>query len=205
VEASASALASQCPGVIVGPMPQLPRNFAIGSVTVHPDEDVAPVRTGPGTAVPSRFIAELQLAEPDLRVAVAIRVTPGGSPAVEAMQVWASNRTPLTSGTLRKVLVDPIVRASMAAAAQPVTDRPDIAPGAYQIQGDAEHQAWISAPAGATDRVRQVARLYTEALTAGSKSPGQDAANAVHISRAQAARYIKRARELGLIPPLGED
>ena len=202
--ATASALASQWRGVIVGAMPQQPRSFAIASVDVEPDGGVAPVRTGPATAVPSRFVAYLELADPELRVAVRIRVTPGGSPAVEEMHVWAGDRTPLTSGTLRKVLLDPIARAAMTAAAQPVTERPDIAPGAYQIEGEAEHQAWVSAPAGATDRVRQVARLYTEALTAGSKSPGLDAANAVHISRAQAARYIKRARE-GCNPAARED
>jgi hypothetical protein len=201
---SARPLASQRQRTIVRAMPQRPKHLKIASVDVTPAERSAPVRTGPGTAAPSRFTADVQLEAPDLHVSITIRVSAGGLPVVDTLTVRPTPRTPLTSGTVRQILLDPIVRAALAAAVKPVTGRPDIAPGAFQVAGDSEYEAWVTAPAGATERVQQIARLYNEALTAGSRSPGLEAANAVHLSRAQAARYIKKAREAGLIPPIGE-
>lgn len=202
--ANARALAWQRRGVIVEAMPQRPRNFEIAHVATEPAERAAMVSTGPGLAAPSRFMAYVQLAIPSLRLTLAIIVTSGGLPIVDYVTIWGNGQDPLSSGLLRKVLLDPIIRAAVAEASVPVTDRPDVAPGAFHVDGEPEEQLWVSTPAGATERVQQIARLYNEALTAGSRSPGLEAANAVHISRAQAARYIKRARDLGLIPPVGE-
>lgn len=196
-------LALQRRSTIVRLVPQRPRNFDISHVSVESAERTAMIRTGPGVAAPQRFTAYVDLASPALRLRLTVVVSPGGLPVVETMKIWGSSQTPLTSGTLRKILMDPIVRAAIAEASVPATDRPDIAPGAFQVEGH-EHEAWIGAPAGATDRVRQIARLYNEALTAGSRAPSLEAAEAVHISRAQAARYVRKARELDLIPPVGE-
>jgi hypothetical protein len=187
----------------VRPMPQRPKNFRIARVEVT-EAGPARVRTGPDAAAPARFTAAVQLAVPDLRVDVDILVTPGGLPTVQRLTVWASPTTALTSSSLRQVLLDPVVRAAVAAASGPTTERPDLMPGAFQVKGDPEGQAWVSAPAGADDRVRQVARLYNEALSAGSKAPALDVSETVHISRSQVARYIRKARDLGLIPPVGE-
>ncbi len=184
-------------------MPQRPKSFRIDSVAVRPDPQAAPVRTGPGTAAPGVFVADVHLAVPDIHLKLGIRITAGGLPVVQALTVWASDQTPLTSGTLRKILLDPIVRAAAGEAARQVRDRSDVAPGAFHVDGAAEDELWVTAPAGATERVQQIARLYNDALMTG-RPPGLEAANAVHISRAQAARYIRKARELGLIPPVGE-
>lgn len=189
----------------VRPMPQRPKNFRIARLEVTPaSPSPARVRTGPDAAAPARFTAAVQLAAPDLHVDVDILVTPGGLPAVQRLTVWASPTTALTSSSLRQVLLDPVVRAAVAAASEPTAERPDLMPGAFQVEGDPEGQAWVSAPAGADGRVRQVARLYNEALSAGSKAPALDVSETVHISRSQAARYIRKARELGLIPPVGD-
>lgn len=201
---SPRALASQRPSTIVIAMPQRPKDFRIDSVTVRPDPGAHPVPTGPGMAAPSVFVADVHLAVPDLYVKVGIKVAGGGLPVVHAITVRATASTPLTSTSLRKVLLDPIVRAALAEASQLVEDRSDVAPGAFHVPGEPEYQLWAVTPAGAADRVHQIARLYREAVTAGSKSPGQDAADAVHISRGQAARYIRKARELGLLAPLEE-
>lgn len=202
-----TSLASQRAGTIVRTVPARPKNFRIESVDVRdpdPERPAAPVLTAQGKAAPSTFVADVRLAEPDLLVEVGIRMQAGGRPVVHHVTVWATPATPLTSGSLHKVLLDPIVRAALEEAQQPVEEMPDFAPGAFHVPGEPEEQLWVSTPARADDRVRQIARLYKEAVTAGSKSPGLDAANAVGISRAQAARYIKRARDLGLLPPLEE-
>jgi hypothetical protein len=199
-----TALASQRAGTIVRTVPQRPKNFRIESVAVRPVDPVRLVPTGPGKAAPATFLAEVRLAEPELLVELGVQVQPGGRPVVHHISVWATPATPLTSGSLHKVLLDPIVRAALDEAQQTIEERSDVAPGAFHVPGEPEEQLWVMTPAGADERVRQIARLYLDAMTAGSKSPGLDAANAVHISRAQAARYIKRARDLGLLPPLEE-
>jgi hypothetical protein len=52
------------------------------------------------------------------------------------------------------------------------------------------------------DDARLAAQIYSEAVAAGSRAPAVAVANALNRSRAQAARYIRRARELGLLSPL---
>lgn len=51
---------------------------------------------------------------------------------------------------------------------------------------------------------RKVARLYAQAVTWGSRSPISDVAQSLDISKAQASRLVRRAREAGLLPPVGE-
>lgn len=186
-------------------MPARAQTFRIGRIHVTPHESSTQIRTGPGTAAPSRFQADVMLEIPAMHAVVNVMVGDGGLPVVEQLGMEPLPGTMLTSTTLRAVLLDPIVRAALKEASRPVVERPDVAAGAFQVDGDPdETHAWVSVPAGADDRVLQVARLYREALAAGSRSPAADAAAAVHISRAQVARYIRRARAGGLIPPVDQ-
>jgi hypothetical protein len=186
-------------------MPQRPKTFTIGRVQIHPHERTAQIRTGPRTAAPSRFSAIIQTKAPDLEIAVAIVLEEGGTPVVEELVVHPSPGTRLSSTTLRGLLLDPVVRSAVQAASRPVIERPDVHRNAFQIKGEpGENQAWVSVPAGADERVQQVARLYREALAAGSRAPAEEAAKAVNISRAQVARYIRRARAAGLLPPVAD-
>src|SRR6185503_4954466 len=116
---SAPSLAPHCRRTIVSAVPQRPRNFEIASVDVRPVDGSHPVPTGPGAAAPSRFIADVILAVPDLRVEVGINVAAGGEPSVAVLAIFPTASTPLTSGVLRKILMDQIVRAAVAEASQP--------------------------------------------------------------------------------------
>ena len=89
-------------------------------------------------------------------------------PVVEELALQPVRGSALTSTTSRAVLLDPIVQAAVKAASKRVTERPDVAPGAFQVEGQPdERRAWVSVPAGADERVLQVARLYRQSLAAG--------------------------------------
>lgn len=52
------------------------------------------------------------------------------------------------------------------------------------------------------DRAREAARVYSDAVKRGSRAPAVAVANEMGYSRSQVARYIRRARELGLLSRL---
>jgi hypothetical protein len=187
-------------------MPQRPKVFRIARIHIQVAGRPAPVRTGPKTAAPAKFTAWAELRTPDVLVALTIVLEMGAVPVIEELVIQPGpKKTPVTGTVLRGILLDQIVPAAIAAAGEPVTGRPDIAPGAYQFDGmPDEGQAWVSAAPGADERVQRVAQIYREALSAGSRAPAAAAAEEMKLSRAQIARYVRRAREAGLIPPVDE-
>lgn len=185
------------------PVAQQPKNFRIASVVVFPGEHVGSVRISPTEAVPARFRAQALLEVPPLLVELEVFVEPGGFPRVDELTIRATNKARLTGATLRQVLLDQLLRAAIAEASIPAIDRSDVAPGAFQTSADDEQTAWIGMPPGASERVRLVAEIYNRNVAAGSRAPTQAVADTIHISRPQASRYVKRARELNLLPPVG--
>lgn len=177
---------------------------SIGRIHIEPGEGALQIRTGPKVAAPSHFKASIELKAPPMRVILWVRLDGGAAPVVEELALRPAPGSPLTSTTLRLVLLDPLIRAVVKKASRPVIERPDVAPGAFQVKGGDQRHAWVSVPPGADERVLQIASLYNQALSAGSHSPAADAAAAVRLSRAQVARYVRRARAVGLIPPVDQ-
>jgi hypothetical protein len=190
-----------------------PVDFEIGSVRIATDT-VARVRISPTEAVPKTFIASIRLERPKLDVEISVWVVqPGNRPVVRELSVKANTATPVTTTTLRRVLVDPLLRAAVQAATVPVTLRPDAHPLAFQVPGQ-EGTAYVGPPPPRTDRGRRdtadanaetAARIYKEAVMLGSRTPAKDVVAAMApVSRAQVARYLRRAREeLKILAPRG--
>lgn len=190
-----------------------PVDFEIGTVYTETDAD-ATVRISATEAVPRTFIARIALERPKLEVELEVwMVQPGNRAVVRKLLVVANTATPVTTTTLRRVLVDPLLRAAVQAAAVPVTPRPDAHPLAFQVPGQ-QGTAYVGPPPPRTDRGRRdtadanaetAARIYKQAVMLGSRTPAKDVVAAMApVSRAQVARYLRRAREeLKILAPRG--
>jgi hypothetical protein len=161
--------------------------------------------------VPTRFIALIDLGQPKLRLTVSMDVIvdqAGTRPRLVELNLQTDLRTSITTSTLRRVLVDQLLQVALDRATVSVTADPEIHPGAFKATGEPDSEAWVSPPprppgrgsGTPDDRAREAARIYSDAVTRGSRAPGVAVANTMGYSRAQVARYIRRARELRLLP-----
>ena len=167
-------------------VPRPPKDFEIAWVSIEPREPGGYLRTGPDTKVPALFGASFALEKP--RAAVMIEVFVGADlrPYVAELTIRANVQTPITTSVLRQVLVDQLLREAMAKA---TVRSPNSTPvEEARARGHGEEDA------------RRAAEIYSEAVATGSKAPAVAVANVMNRSRAQAARYIRKARELGLLP-----
>jgi hypothetical protein len=207
----AQVLLQECPDPYRPGVARPPKNFRIAWVSVEPREPTGYLQIGPDTAVPTLFEANVQLANPE--AAVAIEVFVGGDlrPVVIELRIRTKVRTPVTTSMLRTVLVDQMLQAAMEEATVPLSVREDwLATLPPAIASQAPTWETQTAPPSAEQRVsrnaevdaRTAARVYQEALATGSKAPAVVVAHTMNRSRAQVARYIRRAREMGLLPAL---
>ncbi|WP_447006649.1 hypothetical protein ACRAKI_09300 [Saccharothrix isguenensis] len=190
-------------------VPRLPKNFRIAWVSV----DVLPpdgyLALTPDSAIPVRFQANFVLDEPDVAATMELFVGPDLRPVVLSMTVKAKATAPVTTGVMRQILVDQMTRAAVEKATVPASVRDEwlatLPPGFQPVEQreaslpDADERVRNQAD----DDARRAARIYSDAVAAGNRAPAVAVANVMNRSRTQAARYIRRARELGLLPPLG--
>lgn len=182
-------------------MPRAPKNLRVDSVTIERLSPEAYLPAGPDNAVPVSFEAYFQLGEPPAAVRIEVFVTPGLGPVVLELGIRSNTAMPVTTSVLRQVPVDQLLREAMAAAVVPVSVREEwlatLPPGmtAMAPESGAQTQADLDA--------HTAAQIYAEAVASGSRAPAVVVGNTMGRSRAQAARYLRRARELGLLPPLG--
>ncbi|MEV6445994.1 hypothetical protein [Amycolatopsis sp. NPDC051716] len=173
---------------------------------VEPVPAQMPVRLRADAAIPGMFTAYGVTAD-GLDFAAVVQTRPGDRPKITDLRVLSSDGSPITTTRLRGVLVDQLLSAAIDAAKKPATEVPELGSGYYQVEGEPANQAWHSLPPGyrrpgTDDRARKAAEIYVSAVSGGSKAPALGVATEMQVSRAQAARYIRRARELGLIAPL---
>lgn len=148
-----------------------PKDFVVESVTVLPPAD-------------SGLSARVELSQP--RCVVTIDVDgQRGVPTPNSLRIEVSNGS-ITAALLRKIPVDAVVRLALAAAYKRDEVTP-VVPRYGTGHGD--------------DRIALAAKIYSDAEAAGSYKPAQDVADAMGYSRVSAARFIRSAREQGLIPP----
>ena len=182
-------------------MPRLPKNLRIDSVTIEHLGSRGYLPAGPDTAVPVNFEAHFLLEEPNAAVRIEVFVTADVGPVVVELNIRSATRTPVTTSVLRQVLVDQLLREAMTAAAVPASVREE-----WLATVPPNQTATTTEPTEHTQAdldAHTAAQLYSEAVASGSKSPAVVVGNTMGKSRAQVARYIRRARELGLLPPLG--
>ena len=165
---------------------------------------------GNGVTVPWRFEAHFQLRTPPVTVQMEVEVAPDRAPAVRWMVLRASQRAPITTSRLRRVLVDQLVRTAIEVASVSVPVG-DVLPASQAVDaggvtGHGDRGSRVSgvprASGGLDADARTAARIYSAAVAGGSGAPAVAVATTMHRSRSQAARYIRRARVLGLLPPV---
>jgi hypothetical protein len=178
-------------------VPRLPKNFAIGSVVVEPAPGHRLLSTGGNKAVPSDFKAHVKVVSPAVTVTITMCVQPETGPVVEELCVRAKPAAPVSTSVMRQILVDQLVAAAMREA---VMDWPLDAVLAAAVGPREEGRLRVRQQAEADSRT--AARIYSAAVAAGNKAPAVAVADAMNRSRSQVARYIRSARELGLLPPL---
>jgi hypothetical protein len=193
-------------------VPRQPKNFRIDSVSVEHLEPEGYLSTGSDTAVPSRFEAHFVLGIPEASVTIEVFISTDLRPVVLDLSIRSKVRTPITTSTLRQVLVDQLLNAALAEATVPATVRDDwLASLPASVQPQSRRIDPKEAPASSKDHrpsgragsdALMAAQIYSEAVAAGNRAPAVAVANAMNRSRSQVARYIKRAREQGLLAPL---
>ncbi|WNV83886.1 hypothetical protein [Umezawaea sp. Da 62-37] len=187
-------------------MPRLPKNFRIDWVSVEPVESRGYLPAGPDTAVPAHFDAHIQLGDPPAAVRIEVDVAADDGPAIVELSIKSNRRTPVTTSVLRQVLVDYLLQEAMNAATVPASVREEwLATLPPEHRGRAEHsgRAPVDGLSQGDRDAHTAAQIYAESVAAGSKSPAVMVSHTMNRSRPQVARYIRRARELGLLPPLG--
>lgn len=206
---SGTAFLAECHDSYRLRMARQPKHFTITSVSVEPLEPSGYLLVGPDRAVPSRFEASFQLARPEAAVTMEVFVGADQRPAVIELTIRSKVRAPITTSMLRSVLVDQLLQAAMAEAAVPASARDEwlatLPPGLANpadASWPSSAAAGSSASGNAEEDARTAARIYREALATGSRAPAVAVANTMNRSRAQVARYIRRARETGLLPAL---
>jgi len=183
-------------------------NFEIAEIHISHAPDAAVIRTGLETGAPSPFTAHVVLTRPSLLVQMDVRLHKGGVPQIIELRMQPNNEPTITSGALRGVALDRLLRDVLREAESPVENLPEFAPNAYRLPGDKSDVFRVGVPA--KSRVQQrgdamaarAAEIYKQAVAHGSQAPAAAVATEMDRSRGQAARYIRRARELGLLPQL---
>lgn len=203
-------LPHQCPDPYRPDVPRLPKNFRIDWVTIERLSPGGYISTGPNTAVPNRFEAHFVLGNPEAVVTIEVFVPADLRPVVLELKIRSKAKAPVTTSVLRQVLVDQLLQRALEEATVSASVREEwlasLPPHVQALAAD----NMSAAPASADERrrghadedARTAAQIYLEAMATGSRAPGVAVANKMNRSRAQVARYIRRARELGLLPPL---
>jgi hypothetical protein len=194
-----------CPDV-----PRQPKNFKVDSVVVTPVAPIEYVPTGPHTAVPARFEAHFVLETPAANVTVEVFVDPNRGPVVLSLHMRAKGSAPVGTVMLRQIPVDQLLQRAVTEAtvtAAPQSEAQPSRPILTEKTGSETHSAELTLTASERTRrqfdedARTAADLWSNAVASGSRRPGIDVAREMNRSRAQVARYVRRARELGLLPP----
>jgi hypothetical protein len=205
-------------------MPRAPKDFTVRTIKIL-DGSLRPKRIALDVAVPEEFNAQAELEGLPLLVTFRVVVGVGGQPQIKELHLKATEGATVTTSGLHRVLVDQLIKAAVAEASKQVRPRPDVGPGAFEVPDPDAWDAAFPAPGGVPharpivvvdveeslptgtrqqrqdERARQAAKIYAAAVNSGSRAPGDAVATEMGYSRSQAARYIKRARELGILPP----
>lgn len=202
----ARQLLDECPGPYRPCVARPPKNFSIAWLSVERLEPSGYLETGPNTAVPSRFEASFQLANPEAAVTIEVFVGADLRPVVIELSIRSKVRAPVTTSMLRNVLVDQLLQAALEKATVPTSVRDEwlaeLPPEIVDTRRTPPPSADERVRGNAEDDARTAARVYKEALAGGSRAPAMAVAHTMNRSRAQVARYIRRAREMGLLPAL---
>jgi|HubBroStandDraft_1064217.scaffolds.fasta_scaffold81215_2 hypothetical protein len=174
------------------------------TVLITPDDREAPIRTGPSTAIPTKFWAFVD--DPAQPFTLEIKVVTRGGRRPEVTDLTLSVREPtggpITTESLRGVQVATALKLAVAKATHKVIDNGD---GTFSLPGDDSGAVWGASqaprPVRGTPMSREflqlVAETYRAAVASGSRSPVEDLSHALGASRSTAGRWVLQARKGG--------
>lgn len=165
------------------------------------------ILTRPGRAAPSQIDAMARMEDLGLTLSFSVRVDPGGSARVTHLSIdpvgLASGA--ITSTALHAIRLGELAREAVRQVEQDadmIEDETGTS-GAFRLPGAAAGEAWVSPVPGRRrtpkERAAEAARIYNAALTKGSDAPTVAVASEMRVSRSQASRYVRAARDGGLI------
>jgi hypothetical protein len=159
------------------------------------------VPVAPGNmCVPQSFRVSVRLGAPhNLAVELSIEVVEGARPTVVELKVIPhfGPSSPVTSAMLRSIPVEALTRIVIEQVAEPLIDRG----GGRFARASDPPEVFRVGPAPGGDATHEAAQIYSGAITANVHNPTELVADQMHVSRSTASRYIREARNLGLLPP----
>jgi hypothetical protein len=193
-------------------VPRAPKNFRIDMLHVEEMPPSGYVRSGPDTAVLTHFQAGFALGIPQVSGKIEVILIDGLRPSVIELSIRSRAQDPVNSTMLRQILVDQILQAAMEKAAIPLAEYEEwlkksrngrtLEPWPREAPGGGTPTSRELARRRADEDARKAAQVYAEAVASGSRAPAVAVSETMNRSRAQVARYIRRAREMGLLSPL---
>lgn len=148
------------------------------------------VSLGPTLFVPSEFRATFSAEKCDTFESVQIDVQVDATGAkITWLAVEARKKDSIQSQNIRRISFPALITQAVQAAALPLAH-----PEAENVITDGKRPVFDPA------RLPELARIYQDAVKAG-RHPSIEVMTKLNMSRASSTRWIKRARDEGLIPP----
>lgn len=172
--------------------------FKVRGITAesHPGADWIAVSLE--TALPARFTIRASLEAPDCFVTLSAAIGPECDVIVKSatVEVCESGPADLTSTTLRGVLVHEITQLAIVQIERPLSE---LNGAAVRSLLSAKLLKPRQPRRTTTEKIQESARLFREAVAAGSNGPGKYVADHLGVSESQASRYLRDARAGGLL------
>jgi len=169
---------------------------------------VSRVALGARWQIPSVFCADIDLPALGASLVVEVRTRAGRAPEITEAQLRWHDLTKgpgLTPTTWRAVRLGEALDLALQAARGV---REDLGGGLFRLPGSPPGMFYGGATAAPRRGVpiddahlRRIAEMYRDLVTAGSRAPTQDIAEALNYSRSTVGRWLVEARRRGLLGP----
>jgi hypothetical protein len=152
------------------------------------------VRTGPATAIPSSFSAEIDDPEQPYVLDLRVRTIAGRRP--EVVELRLELRSPHKPGGiategLRGVHIAKALQMAVTRAVEPIETEDEGVAATKPLRGVPVSKEFLG----------QVASIYRSAVAGGSRAPVVEVARQLGGSRPTAGRWVLQARKAGVLKP----
>jgi hypothetical protein len=180
------------------------------SVLVTPLGGSNPIRTGPGTAIPSHFTAMVDDPAQPFLLELVVKTVAGRRPEVVEMRMSVRDLTAPDGGvTTEKMRPVKVAKALTMALAQATRRIHDDGSGMFRPVDELPVMGWstdevakpVRGAAISDEFLKLVASTYRTAVASGSRSPVLDLQTHLGGSRATAGRWVVQARKAGFLRP----
>jgi len=178
-------------------------------VHVTPLEPHTRIPTGPATAIPGLFTAEIDDPQQPFVLHLKVRTVTGRKPAVVELVVEPRSQghaSGITTESLRRVHIAKALKAAVERAIEPVRAEDELTtPDPTDISGTASSTPIVALPARGipvtSGFLERVAEVYRSAVASGSRSPVVEVGRQLGGSRSTAGRWVVQARKANILRP----